>query len=109
MKNIINKFSIIIISLTVLSACNNVESNKDKNMTTHQHTEKESVYACPMHPEVTGKLGDKCPKCGMDLKVVNQENSNSYQVQLTTSSQVEAGKPAKLTLAVKYAYGIHHV
>ncbi len=24
-------------------------------------------YSCPMHPEVTGKAGDKCPKCKMDL------------------------------------------
>ncbi|QSX29954.1 heavy metal-binding domain-containing protein [Shewanella cyperi] len=27
----------------------------------------EQVYACPMHPEVTGKAGDTCPKCGMNL------------------------------------------
>lgn len=26
-----------------------------------------TVYACPMHPEVQGKLNDKCPKCGMKL------------------------------------------
>jgi hypothetical protein len=26
------------------------------------------VYACPMHPEITGKAGDKCSKCHMDLK-----------------------------------------
>lgn len=26
-----------------------------------------STYACPMHPEVTGKKGEKCPKCGMAL------------------------------------------
>ncbi len=25
------------------------------------------MYACPMHPEVQGKLNDKCPKCGMKL------------------------------------------
>ncbi|PWA05808.1 heavy metal-binding domain-containing protein [Flavobacterium psychrotolerans] len=25
------------------------------------------VYSCPMHPEVHGKLNDKCPKCGMKL------------------------------------------
>ncbi len=24
-------------------------------------------FSCPMHPEVTGKAGDKCPKCNMDL------------------------------------------
>ena len=27
----------------------------------------EATYACPMHPEVTGNAGDKCPKCGMNL------------------------------------------
>lgn len=31
--------------------------------TNHVHT-----FACPMHPEVTGKEGDKCPKCGMALE-----------------------------------------
>jgi len=25
------------------------------------------LYACPMHPEVQGKLNDKCSKCGMKL------------------------------------------
>ena len=30
---------------------------------THEH-----AYACPMHPEITGHDGDKCSKCGMDLK-----------------------------------------
>ena len=25
------------------------------------------IYACPMHPEVQGKLNDKCFKCGMPL------------------------------------------
>ena len=33
-----------------------------KTDTMHVH-----VYACPMHPEITGKEGDKCPKCGMAL------------------------------------------
>ena len=26
-----------------------------------------AMYACPMHPEVQGKMNDKCPKCGMKL------------------------------------------
>ena len=29
------------------------------------------AYACPMHPEVTGKQGDTCSKCGMDLEKVD--------------------------------------
>ncbi len=27
-----------------------------------------AVWACPMHPEVTGSGPDKCPKCGMFLE-----------------------------------------
>ena len=34
------------------------------------------VYACPMHPEITGKEGDKCPKCGMAL--VHNDWKKSY-------------------------------
>ncbi|MEO5581435.1 MAG: heavy metal-binding domain-containing protein [Saprospiraceae bacterium] len=30
-------------------------------------TDSVTVYVCTMHPEVTGKKGDKCPKCKMDL------------------------------------------
>ena len=26
-----------------------------------------AVYSCPMHPNMTGKKGDKCPTCGMTL------------------------------------------
>lgn len=37
-------------------------SNDTEMMNNHA-----TVYACPMHPEVQGKLNDKCPKCGMKL------------------------------------------
>lgn len=37
---------------------------KDSTMMKDNHSK---LYACPMHPEVHGKLNDKCPKCGMDL------------------------------------------
>lgn len=30
-------------------------------------------YACPMHPEVTSTKRKKCPKCGMTLRVVENE------------------------------------
>ena len=33
-------------------------------------TAQDPVYSCPMHPEVTGKAGDKCSKCGMDMTPV---------------------------------------
>jgi hypothetical protein len=30
-------------------------------------TEEATIYACPMHPEVTSKTPGTCPKCGMTL------------------------------------------
>ena len=66
MKNII--FAAFAMTF-VFIACN---SNSDKTKETK--TEKESnpteqMYACSMHPEVTGKKGEKCSKCGMELSV----------------------------------------
>jgi hypothetical protein len=31
-----------------------------------------AVYSCPHHPEVRGKAGEKCPKCGMALTAAGQ-------------------------------------
>lgn len=37
----------------------------------------DKLYACPMHPEVKGKLNDGCPKCGMKLnEPVPEEEEN---------------------------------
>ena len=73
MKNII-----IVLTLFSFIACDNSKSKETtqtaiptvtdtkaevKTDTTHIH-----VFTCPMHAEVTGKKGDKCPKCGMSLK-----------------------------------------
>jgi hypothetical protein len=41
------------------------------NCKTHKEMETTMTYSCPMHPEVTGKKGDKCSKCGMELQKTN--------------------------------------
>jgi FtsP/CotA-like multicopper oxidase with cupredoxin domain len=33
------------------------------------------VFACPMHPEITGEQSDRCPKCGMKLLAVAAPSS----------------------------------
>lgn len=48
----------------------------------HEHAEgeeHETVYACPMHPQVTGKEGEKCSKCGMKLEAVNKSDSTDHE------------------------------
>ncbi len=58
--------------ITIFASCNN--SGDSKTVTTDAtkmemtHEGGEHIYACPMHPEVTGKEGDTCPKCGMKLE-----------------------------------------
>ena len=42
---------------------------------TEQHDEMAMVYACPMHPEITGKEGDSCSKCGMKLELVKDADT----------------------------------
>ena len=59
-------------TVTIFSACNNSGDTKtvttDSTKTEMTHADGDHVYACPMHPEVTGKEGDDCPKCGMKLE-----------------------------------------
>ncbi len=64
MKNLI--LAIATTTTVLFSACNSNPKNNSTS-TEVQSTTDEALYACPMHPEVTGKKGDKCSKCGMDL------------------------------------------
>jgi hypothetical protein len=36
----------------------------------------DSVYTCPMHPEITSDKPGQCPKCGMDLVLKTDDNSD---------------------------------
>lgn len=73
MKNTILITGALLLSLT---ACKNEHQNHNKHQPETTTTEPasptiaapEAVYACPMHPEVTGVKGDKCPKCKMNLE-----------------------------------------
>lgn len=50
----------------------------DSDSTEH-HDEMAMTYACPMHPEETGKEGESCSKCGMKLELVkNADSTNAH-------------------------------
>lgn len=51
------------------------ENQPMDNDSTKQHDEMAMVYACSMHPEITGKEGDSCSKCGMKLELVKDADS----------------------------------
>ncbi len=90
MKKSLLSFAILIAGLLVTSVwvtgCGN-KADQQQEQTDgdgHHHAEGDTThheddikqdstqmaYACPMHPEVTGKEGDKCSKCGMKLEPV---------------------------------------
>jgi hypothetical protein len=75
----------------VFIACNSNSNKSKETKTEKESTPAEQMYACSMHPEVTGKKGDKCPKCGMELSVpVNKPGTSINQSDTTTTSIVMA-------------------
>lgn len=76
MKNLIMA---IVATAIFLTACNS--NPKDSSSSTEdQGKYYEEMYSCSMHPDVTGRKGDKCSKCGMDLTVPvkKMDNMNHY-------------------------------
>lgn len=72
----------ILISSALMTGCGG------KSESGHDHTagdsaghdemhSKQVAYACPMHPEVTGKEGDTCNKCGMKLEPVKADSTEA--------------------------------
>jgi hypothetical protein len=58
--------------------------HEGEDTTQHHHDEMEMddsqmAYACPMHPEITGKEGDTCSKCGMKLEPVKEHDDDHEQ------------------------------
>ena len=49
----------------------NAHADKTPAKKTRQKTQQ--TYSCPMHPTVKAKKPGRCPKCGMDLRVVQKD------------------------------------
>ncbi len=65
-----NKLIFLMATISIFfTACNDNPKNNSTSTEEVQNTTDETLYSCPMHPEVIGKKGDKCSKCGMDLTV----------------------------------------
>lgn len=81
MKKII--LSTVLMAILSVS-CN--QKNKQEESVNSEATENTSqLYSCPMHPEVTGKQGEACSKCGMDLtEPVTQSEAPSEEVKVET-------------------------
>lgn len=72
MKNII---ILAVIMAFTFTACNSPKTKETQ--TVEKTASSEKVYACSMHPEVTGKEGDACSKCSMALTEVKQTSDST--------------------------------
>ena len=103
------KIKTVLLAITLLPAfvaCNNnkketanTESTATKTVDEHAHT-----FACPMHPEVTGKEGDDCPKCGMKLEHNDgvATAAGTYYMQFASNpATIEPNKQVSLSVTPK--------
>jgi len=44
-------------------------------------------FSCPMHPDVQSDRPGTCPKCGMKLEVIGQENVSQTERKRTDRSR----------------------
>ncbi|MGV9004325.1 DUF3347 domain-containing protein [Flavobacterium sp.] len=80
-------FLTTVLMISILTSCN--QKNKETEVqTTENSTSANELFSCSMHPEVTGKKGDQCPKCGMELNVPVMKKENIESQKDTTSAEV---------------------
>lgn len=94
MKNIILS---TIACAFLFAACN--QKNKQPEAINSEITKNSSErYACSMHPEITGKKGEMCSKCGMELTEPVSEapkTETKTTTVVTTQSEVKpVGSPS---------------
>jgi cytochrome oxidase Cu insertion factor (SCO1/SenC/PrrC family) len=64
--------------------------------TQRKSQKRTTIYACPMHPEVTSRRPGKCPRCGMALRLVKDkvDRTPPPSPAPVTRADVEASKDA---------------
>jgi cytochrome oxidase Cu insertion factor (SCO1/SenC/PrrC family) len=91
-------FTLLVCALAFVPVqAHNDEPHSDDKAPAKKTTQSKKVWSCPMHPEVKGKSKGKCPKCGMDLRLMDQSETVSHEAdtpnaQTTTVSAREFPK-----------------
>lgn len=79
--------SAVLLGLVAVS-CNQKAKQDTDEVAVETSTEQ---FACPMHPEVTGKKGDVCTECGMNLEIVKLEvEKEKVEEVVPVSAEVKA-------------------
>ena len=76
-----------------------MRTSADSSATATMKVVRDTVFTCPMHPEVRQSGPGECPKCGMDLEPMQPGTSRAFKMQFQTEPQMgTAGQPMRLRL-----------
>ena len=95
-----NSFTIglLVCALAFVSVQAHTDEPHDADKTpATKKTQTKKTWSCPMHPDVKAKSKGRCPKCGMDLRQVDQSevSETSHEVEMT---KVSSGEPSKMNI-----------
>jgi cytochrome oxidase Cu insertion factor (SCO1/SenC/PrrC family) len=68
---------LLVCMLAIIPAHAQTETPHNHSQTTAKKNKQGATYSCPMHPDVKAKSKGRCPKCGMDLRKVDQQEATS--------------------------------
>ncbi len=67
-----------------------------------QSAATQTVYWCPMHPEIRGIAGEKCPRCGMALVAATASRYDAYGLDIEiVPAALRPGQKARVRFAVR--------
>lgn len=73
-KKIIGSIFLSILSFSSFAHAYSLDNHKhEQHLDSKKNEDSKLEYNCPMHPEVKGKEGDECPKCGMFLEKISKD------------------------------------
>jgi nitrous oxide reductase accessory protein NosL len=64
----------------LLTSCGS-KTNETKTAETIAVSDSVKTHVCSMHPEITGKKGDKCSKCDMELTEIAKTTVDSTKMK----------------------------
>ena len=68
----------LFILVIVLSACGDSNGpEQEKPASEHVDQQQQTLYLCPMHPQITSDKPGSCPICGMDLVEKKQDGASA--------------------------------
>ena len=67
----------------------------------------QATYSCPMHPDVKSKSAGRCPKCGMNLRVVKHDETVAEPVAVSHDVDTSKIKVPDLELLDQNGRKIH--